>query len=215
VPLLLAIITFALLIGITVHEFSHALAAFHLGDNTARRMGRLTLNPLAHLDPMGTLLLFIAGFGWGKPVPVNPYALRQGRVGMALVAAAGPVSNIFAAFLFALPIRAGLLAWHSPLAFNPFLGGGILGLASDVLGFIILFNLILAAFNLLPIFPLDGSKVLLGILPRDMARAFARLEAYGPVLLVLLILMDYITGAGILWRLMGPVINYLGSIAIG
>lgn len=85
VPLLLAIITFALLIGITVHEFSHALAAFHLGDNTARRMGRLTLNPLAHLDPMGTLLLFIAGFGWGKPVPVNPYALRQGRVGMALV----------------------------------------------------------------------------------------------------------------------------------
>jgi Zn-dependent protease len=132
-----------------------------------------------------------------------------------LVAAAGPVSNIFAAFLFALPIRAGLLAWHSPLAFNPFLGGGILGLASDVLGFIILFNLILAAFNLLPIFPLDGSKVLLGILPRDMARAFARLEAYGPVLLVLLILMDYITGAGILWRLMGPVINYLGSIAIG
>lgn len=214
-PIILATMGFALLLGITVHEFSHALVAYSLGDLTAKRLGRLSLNPIRHLDPMGTALLVIVGFGWGKPVPINPYALRRGRQGMAAVAAAGPLSNVITASLFTIPIRAGGLAWHSPFFFSASFQTGINGFLADLVGFIIFFNIILAVFNLLPFFPLDGSRVVLGLLPRDLGRTFARLETHGPVLLLMVIALDVITGAGILSRIMIPVVNYVGHVIIG
>ena len=214
VPLLIVLVGFGLLVGITVHEFSHALVAHSMGDTTAKRLGRLTLNPRAHLDPMGTILLFVAGFGWGKPVPVNPDALSYGRQGMALVAAAGPLSNVATAFIFAIPFKLGVLSWQSPRLLDlSFSGGG--EVVATIFAFVIFFNLVLAAFNLLPFFPLDGSKVLMGILPRDMADVVARLEPYGPVLLLFVIIVDYTTGLGLLWRFLGPVVNYLSSVVTG
>lgn len=108
----------ALLIAFTFHEASHALVAYRLGDDTAKRMGRLTLNPLAHLDPLGTIMIFVASFGWGKPVPVNPYKLRRpgGQLGMGLVSAAGPVSNLILAWALSAPFRAGLIGTIAPVS---------------------------------------------------------------------------------------------------
>ncbi|MFQ5861012.1 MAG: site-2 protease family protein [Dehalococcoidia bacterium] len=215
VPLFIGLIALALGIAITVHEFSHALASYRLGDLTATRLGRLSLNPLRHLDPAGTVLLFLVGFGWGKPVPVNPYALRNGRTGMAVVSAAGPLSNIVTAALFALPLRLGLLPWRSPLFFDGSFRGGLEGAVGVLVGFVIFYNLILAMFNLLPLFPLDGSKVALGILPRDLAVGFARLEAYGPAPLLLIVAVDWLTGLGLLWGVLRPMVNYVGSLVVG
>ena len=205
----------ALLLGITVHEFSHAMAATRLGDVTARSMGRLSLNPLRHLDPVGTLLLILVGFGWGKPVLVNPLHLRNGRLGMAIVSAAGPLSNFLTAGLFALPIHFGLIEWHSPFSFTATLSGGIVEIIADLIGFIIFYNIVLGVFNLIPLFPLDGSKVVWGLLPRTIAWTFGRLEPYGPAILIGIIGIDFVTDIGILRRILIPVVNYLGHIIVG
>ena len=207
---ILGAISVALLIAITIHEFTHALVAYGLGDGTAKRLGRLSLNPVAHLDPIGTAMLFLAGFGWGKPVPVNPMYLRNpGRQGMALVSFAGPLSNITTAALFAIPIKAGLMSWHSPFRLFVF-RDGLEGFLPDLFGFIIFYNLVLAAFNLIPLAPLDGFKVALGVLPREAAASFARLETYGPAILMFVIMMDILTGIGILSTIIGPVVNFFG-----
>ena len=210
--LLVALVAFALMVGITIHEFSHALVADRLGDATARRLGRLSLNPLAHLDPLGTIMLFLVGFGWGKPVPVNAYNLQNGRRSMALVAAAGPISNLIAVFLFALPIRLNLIGSQDALLFgSSFVNAS--GLVLSLLAVLIFYNIVLAVFNLLPIFPLDGSNILLGVLPEDAARSYVRLARYGPVLLILVIMLDYMFGLHILGRIMDPAIRYIGSLA--
>src|SRR5687767_5173288 len=147
-----------LLVGFPVHEFAHALAAYRLGDGTAKLFGRLTLNPIAHFDPLGGLLLAVSfigagfGFGWAKPTPVNPANLAGGRRGEALVAAAGPLSNLVLAAAAALPLRY--------IRANPELGLQIPDMVLQILGLFIIFNLVLMIFNLLPIPPLDGSKVL-------------------------------------------------------
>ena len=214
-PIVLGVVGLALLVAITVHEFSHALAAFYLGDLTAKRLGRLSLNPIRHLDPMGTALLVIVGFGWGKPVPVNGAALKRGRQGMAVVAAAGPLSNVITAFLFTIPLKTGLLAWRSPFFFDASFRTGIEGFLSQIVGFIIFFNIILATFNLLPVFPLDGSNIAKGLLPRDLARSFSRLDRYVPPLLLTVIAVDIFTGAGILRSVIGPVVNYMGQLIVG
>ncbi len=194
----------ALIVGISVHEFSHAWSANQLGDHTARSQGRLTLNPLRHLDPVGTLLIVFAGFGWGRPTPVNPAYLRIGpKAGMALVAIAGPVSNIIIAALAALPVRMGTLSLS---------GGGIDVLIIQAL---ILWNLVLAVFNLLPIAPLDGFKVMLGILPRALAEPFARTERFGIVILLVLVLADTFLGTGILSRILFPAILGLSRLLLG
>ena len=206
----------ALLIAITVHEFSHAALATRLGDPTARLLGRLSLNPVRHLDPMGTIMMLLVGFGWGKPVPVNPLYLRNGaRRGMSAVSAAGPISNLATAALFAVPIRAGLVPWHSPFYFTGLEGQALSGLLADLLGFVIFYNIVLAIFNLIPLAPLDGSKVAIGLLPPGPAAAIARREAYGPIILLGIIMLDWATNLNLLWGVLRPIVNVVGLVVVG
>ena len=214
---LTALVALSLVVAITIHEFSHALVANSLGDDTGKRLGRLSLNPKRHLDPMGTVMMLIVGFGWGKPVPVNQHRLAHGPRGMTLVAAAGPLSNLMLAFLLAIPFKLGVLDW-SPLSLNRIahvMEGGLREGMADVVGLVIFFNLILAVFNLIPLAPLDGSKVVGGLIPRHQAAAYARLERNGPLILVAIIMLDYIVGLGILWGIIGPVVRGLTSAAVG
>lgn len=165
----------ALLVGLTFHEFSHAYVADELGDRQPRAMGRLTLNPIAHIDPIGALMLVVAGFGWAKPVMVNPGALRGGRRSMAMVAFAGPLANVVVAIVFAVVFRVIDL------------GGNASGFVPNLVALIVQLNILLAIFNLLPIPPLDGSNVALAYLPVPQAIAFQRLAPYGVIILLLLI----------------------------
>jgi len=171
-----------LVIAFTIHELAHAVTALQLGDETPRRMGRVTLNPLAHLDPLGSILLIFAGFGWAKPVQVNPYNLRPGpQLGMGIVAAAGPISNFVMAALAAIPFRLG---------FNPDIGGGgIFPSLGDFLLEFIYINLLLMLFNLIPLPPLDGSKILRAVAPRQWDSILNPLEQYGPLLLMALVFL--------------------------
>lgn len=215
VPPMLVAVGLSLLVAITVHEFSHALVANALGDSTAKRLGRLTLNPMAHLDPMGSAMILMVGFGWGKPVPVNPRFLSGGeRSGMAIVSSAGPLSNIVTAMLLSIPIRVGLVEWREPFRSSLF-RGGVEGIIGDLLGYIIFFNVLLAVFNLIPIAPLDGFKVAWGVMPRELATSWARLEPYGPAILLSVIMLDYIARTGILFGVIRPVANTLGLIVVG
>ncbi|MCS7207698.1 MAG: site-2 protease family protein [Dehalococcoidia bacterium] len=210
---LMGVTVVALVVALTVHEFSHALVATSLGDRTAQRQGRLSLNPLAHLDPIGTLLLFLVGFGWGKPVPVNPLAFGQRAFqGMAVVAGAGPLSNILCAAAAALPFRTGFLDFPRWGVLYPTTGEALVAL---VLGFIVIYNIFLAAFNLLPFFPLDGSRVVLGLVPERWAEVLVRLEPWGPGVLLVLLLVDSLLGLGLFSRLLGPVVNGLAGVLVG
>ncbi len=172
-PLSFVIYAVALVIALSWHEAAHALVAKQLGDSTAEDMGRLTLNPLAHLDPIGTIAILIAGIGWGKPVPVNPYNFANPKVGNLLVALAGPFSNLILAVIFALLFQ----------IFRPDPGS----LAGIFTAIIIRFNLLLMFFNLIPIPPLDGSKIIHLFMEDE---AFFRFEQYGFYLLFGLIILD-------------------------
>jgi len=165
-----------LIIAFTVHELAHALTADYLGDPTPRRMGRITLNPLKHLDPIGTLMLIITGFGWAKPVMVNPMNMRGNpRTSMAIVAAAGPLSNLIMAAIAAVFFRLGLVSFtQTSGAFS----------ASFLLSEFIWINLILAFFNLIPIPPLDGSKILFAILPGELVYRLRPLEQFGFIIIM-------------------------------
>ena len=209
----------ALVTGVTFHEFSHAFVADRLGDRTARMMGRVSLSPSRHLDPAGSMFMLIAGFGWGKPVPVNPMRLRNGpQTGRAMVAAAGPVSNIILAVLAGLPIQLGLVDWWNPLT-RPFSldQWSLENYVALFLGALIFFNLVLAVFNLLPFAPLDGFAVAVGILPRDLSVSFARLEQYGPLILMLLLLLPLVSRGeiSVLHEVLSPVINTLSQVIDG
>ena len=183
-PELLMIVIVAFVVAITIHEASHALAATWLGDDLPRHQGRLTLNPLRHLDPLGTIMIAIASFGWGRPVLVNPYRLRFGvNRGMALVALAGPVSNLALAVALT-PVTRQLLA-SSPY-----------DLTTDALIVIVQLNILIAAFNLLPIPPLDGFSVLVGLVPQPLADQLNELRRYGPFLLMGVFLLLWVIPQG-------------------
>ena len=212
----------ALVAGISFHEFSHAYVADLLGDRLPRSRGRVTLNPLAHLDPAGTILLFVVGFGWGKPVPVNPGATRNPKASLALTASAGPLSNFAVASIAGLPLKLDLVPWLPPFnrsVIDRFL---VLGFEPDeylglYLSAVVLVSIILGVFNLIPIAPLDGFKVAVGLLPDDVSRSFAQLERWGPAILIALIALPFLTGGefGILFEVMSPVINALARLFAG
>jgi Zn-dependent protease len=212
-PLELIAFLLSLLIAIDVHEFAHAWMANELGDPTPRYYGRLSLNPLVHLDPMGTIMMLFSifygfGIGWGKPVPVNPVYLRKGpRVGMGMVAAAGPLSNLVLATIVASPIRMGLpLSW----------------LLRSLLLIVISVNIGLALFNLLPFPPLDGASILQGILSTiraswayQLSDALDRIRAQGPIIFILLIMVDQILPISILWLILGVPYRLLYRLIVG
>ncbi|OLC56946.1 MAG: hypothetical protein AUH85_04680 [Chloroflexi bacterium 13_1_40CM_4_68_4] len=172
-PTRLIALVLAFGVGITFHEFMHAYVASRLGDDTGRLMGRLTLNPLAHLDPIGTLFLIFFRFGWGKPVPVNFSRLQGGRRGGAGVAFAGPATNLIIAALFAMPFRFG----SADLFGSQY---------ADILRYVVAFNVLLGIFNLVPIPPLDGSNILYAFVPSRVAWNWAQFQQLGPFLLLLL-----------------------------
>lgn len=186
--------------SVVIHEVSHGLAANALGDNTAKYAGRLTLNPINHLDPFGSILLplltyIMGGFiiGWAKPVPYNPFNLSNQRWGPALVGAAGPGSNLLIALVFSLMLRIFGQAMPESLA--------------EISATIILINILLAVFNLVPIPPLDGSKVLFALLPSSLYRLEMILEQYGFIILLLFIFS--------FWRYLSPVIFYIFNLFVG
>ncbi len=216
IPRLIAFLL-TLLIAIDVHECAHAWAANELGDPTARYQGRLSLNPLVHLDPLGTLMMLFSvfygfGIGWGKPVPVNPVYLRYGpRVGMALVSVAGPLSNLLLATIVAVPIRVAI-ATGTPLP----------ELLALLLGTMVSVNIGLALFNLLPISPLDGHSVLVGILSTIRARwaynwtnALERMRLQGPLIFIILIMIDQVLPFSILGLIIGPPFRLLYRLLLG
>jgi Zn-dependent protease len=180
VPILISrIIT--LLVAFTFHEFAHAITADRLGDSTPRMHGRLTLNPLAHLDVMGTLTLLLVGFGWAKPVPINPYALRRkNSAGVMWVSIAGPVSNLLLGAIAAIPLR---LRWV-PLVTTTSL---ILPTMGEFLLEFLFINLALFLFNLIPLSPLDGEKVITFFLPDHWAEFYDRIRPYSPMILLAII----------------------------
>ncbi|MGA9533490.1 MAG: site-2 protease family protein [Anaerolineales bacterium] len=185
-----------LVIAFTVHEFSHAWTADQFGDDTPRLQGRLTLNPLSHLDPIGSLLLVVAGFGWAKPVPINPYQIEQRHpAGTMIVSIAGPLSNLLLAIIAALPFQMGLL--------QPSNAGGLLPTPASFLTEFIFINLILLFFNLIPISPLDGEKVLEYFLPPSGRSTLYRLRPYGPMILMALVFVGPFLGFDLLGTVIG------------
>ncbi len=195
----------ALLIALTIHEASHALIAFKMGDPTAKHMGRLSLNPLAHLDPMGTMMIIFTslvgfGIGWAKPVPVNPYNLNRGaKAGMAWVSLAGPASNFAMATLFAFVLK------------NQVIPSSL----ETLVLYIVMINIAIGFFNLIPIPPLDGFKVLLGLLPDRQSYSLLRYEAQGPAILLLVIFGDAYLHLGILSHLIWQPAQLLFKMLVG
>jgi Zn-dependent protease len=209
----MALLLVALVVSISFHEFFHAWSAYELGDSTARDMGRLTLNPIVHFDPLGALMiLFMAfsgwGIGWGKPVPVNPFKLRPNpRLGMGLTSVAGPFSNLVLATLFAIPLRLGL---------------SLPGLLQVLLWTMVYTNVGLAIFNLIPLPPLDGFGVLQGLLATfrtrwayDWGNKLDRLAPYGPVLLLGLLSLGWFFRLNLLGQIIGPPMEAILKLLLG
>lgn len=201
-PLIFIIIVLLLIAAVTIHEFSHAKAADHLGDPTPRLAGRLTLNPGAHLDPLGSLLFILAGFGWGKPVPFDPFNLKNPKKDAALISFAGPLSNLIMAVVSSLILR---IIYNLPIFF---MGSFVV----NILVLFIRFNVLLAVFNLVPIHPLDGFKVVAGLLPKKYYHDWMDLERFGMIFLLFLILPFF--GSSPIIAIINPITNLLLSFLL-
>ena len=202
-PILMVVWLIAILVVLTIHEFSHAFAALLMGDDTAKREGRRTLNPLAHISWLGFFMLLLVGFGWGKPVPFNPYNLKYPRFGPALVAVAGPFSNLLMAALSAVALK--LIIIYSLV--------GPTNLLVHFLNLMIVLNLVLMLFNLLPFAPLDGSKIVFAFLSDikyERIRNF--LENQGPFILMMLIIFDNFLGVNLLSGFFSWVVNLVYKV---
>lgn len=195
-PIQFVIVAAMLILAIAVHEFAHALSADRLGDPTARLAGRLTLNPMAHLDPLGSILLLVAGFGWGKPVPFDPFNLRSPKKDAAIISFSGPFSNLIMA------AAAGLI--YRFLDAVPIMIPGDIG---NILGLFIYFNVLLGIFNLVPVHPLDGFKVVAGVLPKKYYHDWLSLEPYGMIFLILLIFPFF--GTPPIVKVISPIVDFL------
>ena len=190
----------SLMFALSFHEFSHAWMAKKCGDNTAADLGRLSLNPISHLDPIGSIMILFVGFGWAKPVPVNSYSLNNPRKDMMKIAAAGPISNLLLALIASLIFRVN----------------SIIGLNLDYLLFyFIQINISLAVFNMIPISPLDGSQIFTGYLSKNNPDLATKIQAYGPQVLLGLILFGYITGFSIIWLFISPIVKVFMYIFAG
>lgn len=200
-----------LLFSLSLHEFSHGYVSYKLGDPTPKSQGRLTLNPLAHLDPIGSLVLILTRrFGWAKPVPINPNYYQKPRRGMMFVSLAGPLSNFFLAAVFALVART--VVFFSSASLYQLQQAGYANLVQTIFIFFqlsVIINLSLGFFNLLPVPPLDGSKILMGILPPKFDKYIRKLE--GPYGMILLLLLAY---TGVLWSIIGPLVNTMYGILL-
>ena len=198
-PEVLVLLIPVLLFALVFHEFSHGWVANKLGDPTAKNQGRLTLNPVAHLDPVGSMMILFVGFGWAKPVPVDSRYLADPRKDMMKIAFAGPASNLFLALVGGIMIR-------------------LTGYSGSLTSMLILFtqiNISLAVFNMIPIPPLDGSQIFSGIMIRKNPQLVMQLQAYGPQILMGLILFGMFTGVSIIWAFMSPFVNFFMFIFAG
>lgn len=189
----------AIILALSVHEYAHARAADRLGDPTPRLSGRLTLEPWAHLDPVGTLMLILFRFGWAKPVPINPRNFADPRRGVLITSLAGPLSNIVVSAAAALLLSFHVETW--PLV-------GRIPYLYQMVFYVFLLNLFFAVFNLIPVPPLDGSKILMALLPGRQAYAYSRIEPYGPLILMLLLF------TGVAGPIIGGLARALGSVIL-
>ncbi len=196
---------FVLIVAFTIHELAHALTATYFGDETPRLNGRLTLNPLAHLDPIGSILLLLVGFGWAKPVPINPYVLqRRSPAAVMWVSLAGPLSNLIMAVIAAIPFRLGLISGSTAL-----FSSRILPSLPQFLWIFISTNLVLMLFNLIPIAPLDGEKIADYFFPPSMSRFLDTIRPYGPLILMAVVFL------GVLGPIINPPLNFMMRILVG
>jgi Zn-dependent protease len=198
-----------ILLALTFHEYAHAYIAYRYGDDTAKQSGRLTMNPLKHLDPLGTIMIFIVHFGWAKPVPVNPYRLKNPKRNMLWISAAGPLANMVLAFLSGMLLR---FIFATGVAADRH---AMMGLLVVMVIMSLQINLALAIFNVLPIAPLDGSKILFGILPAKYENTIYLLERYGPFILIGLIVFGQFTGVSILGELIWPFVKFFSRLFAG
>lgn len=197
-----------LIIALTIHEFAHAWTADRFGDTTPRAHGRLTLNPIAHLDLMGTMMLLLAGFGWAKPVPVNPYALnRHSSSAYMWVSAAGPLSNLLLAVLAVIPIRLGFLTFQVSTGFFPTI--------FEFLYHFISINLLLFFFNLIPLAPLDGEKVAQYLFPPPLKDVLDKIRPYGPMILLAVLFLGPYIGIDLLGRVIYPLMSSFMKLLLG
>jgi len=205
--LITAVIT--LVIAFTFHEFAHAWTAVQFGDDTPIRYGRLTLNPLKHLDFMGSLMLIFTGFGWAKPVPVNHRRISQhSDYAVMIIAISGPISNFLLAAIAAIPLRFGWIENNMvPTNFLPSMSGFLL--------YFLFTNLGLLLFNLIPLPPLDGEEVLAYLLPPDLERKYEEIRPYGPYILLALLFLGPLIGLNIIETVIGPAIFALGRFLLG
>ena len=193
-----------LVFSLCFHEFSHGYIAYRLGDSTAALNGRLTLNPIVHLDPLGSMMILFVGFGWAKPVPVNPVNFDNPRIDMIKVAFAGPASNLILAFISGTIIR-----------FSGFTGLINNNVIMNALGLFTWINIALAVFNMLPIAPLDGSQIFGNIISKNNPELALKLQIYGPKVLLVIILIGILTPFSLLTRIMLPFINFFMLLFAG